>query len=178
VLNQRQNNVQSPTLCATAQIFLESESSAFIVFVIKKTVQHRSAYYIFIFQVYLPCVKYSNDVYSEFISKLYDLYCIYSERGTPIFMGDFNADVTGLKGRKDCNLRVVNTLNLSYGSLYTYVSYDDICYSTIDHMCIPVKICDLVVHCEGADNICLNMTRHKPILCCLIIHCTYILYRI
>jgi len=28
-------NVQSPTLCATAQIFLESESSAFIVFIKK-----------------------------------------------------------------------------------------------------------------------------------------------
>ena len=40
--------------------------------------------YIFIFQVYLPCVNYSNDVYSEFISKLYDLYCIYSERGIPV----------------------------------------------------------------------------------------------
>ena len=41
-------------------------------------------------------------------------------------------------------------------------------------ICIPVEICDLVVHCEGADNICLNMTRHKPILCCLIIpiYCT------
>ena len=84
--------------------------------------------YIFIFQVYLDyhvliiammCIR-------NFISKLYDLYCIYSERGTPKFMGDFNADITGLKGRKgdvdligvlqDCNLRAVNTLNLSYGS--------------------------------------------------------------
>ena len=75
------------------------------------------------------------------MSKLYDLYCIYSERGTPIFMGDFNADITGMKGRKrdvdligflqDCNLRAVNTLYLSYGSLYTYVSYDDSSYSII-----------------------------------------------
>ena len=71
-------------------------------------------------------------------------------------------------------MRAVNTLNLSYGSLYTYVSYDDSCYSTIDYMCIPVEICDLVVHCEVADDIYLNMYRHKPILCCLNIpiYCT------
>ena len=75
---------------------------------------------------------------------------------------------------QDCNLRAVNALNLSYGSLYTNVSYYDTSYSTIDYMCMPVEICDLVVHCEVADDICLNMSRHKPILCCLSIpiHCT------
>jgi len=84
-------------------------------------------------------------------------------------MGDFNADITGLKDIKrdvdligflqDCNLRAVNTLKLSYGSLYTYVSYDDSSYSTIDYMCIPVEICYLVVHCEVADATYLYMLK-------------------
>jgi len=71
---------------------------------------------------------------------------------------------------QDCNLRAVYTLNLSCGSLSTYVSYNDISYSTIDYMCIPVDICNLVVHCEFDDDISLNMSRHKPILFCLNIY--------
>jgi len=124
-------------------------------------------------------------VYSEFISKLYDLYCIYSERGTPIVMGDFNADITGLKDRKrdvdligflqDFNLRAVNTLKLSYGSLYTYVPYDDSSYSTIDYMCIPVDICYLVVHCEVADAICLKKVSSQTYF--MLPEYTYLLYR-
>ena len=133
--------------------------------------------YMFIFQVYLPCVNYNCDAYTECIAKLYELYCTYSDKGTPIFMGDFNASVysCSLKRRdvelyrffNDCNLSAANLLESSFGSVYTYVSYDDEYCSTIDYISMPVEMCDLIVHCEVADDKCLNVSRHKPIFCCI-----------
>lgn len=134
---------------------------------------------IYIFQVYLPCSNHPIDKFRGCIDLLYDLYNSYCDNGVTVFMGDFNGVVhtctqhISTRDRllsnflKDCNLCAVNTLPLCRGGNNTYVSYDDQFTSMIDYVCIPVECIDLVLHCEIADDSCLNMSRHRPILCCL-----------
>ena len=67
----------------------------------------------------------------------------------------------------NCNLCHINLLNCCIGATDTYVSYDDSCMSTIDYIVMPFEIIDQITHCEVADDNCLNVSRHRPILCCL-----------
>jgi len=72
--------------------------------------------------------NYCCGVYSGFIAKSYELFCTYSDMGTPVFMGDFNTDVNSFKMRRrdvellhlvhDCIFCIANLLESSYGSLY------------------------------------------------------------
>jgi len=55
-----------------------------------------------------------------------------------------------------CAVEKINVLFCSV--LYT---------SLIDYICIPCDNIDFVTHCEIADDNCLNVSRHRPILCCL-----------
>jgi len=133
--------------------------------------------YIYIFQVYLPCVNHSNQIYCECLNNLYDLYNTYCEQGETIFLGDFNADIIFPKNSfrnrllsqfaYDCNLYAVNTHESCIGPSNSYVSYDDRYSSLIDYVFVPTELLYFVTHCEIADDVCLNVSRHRPILCCL-----------
>lgn len=134
-------------------------------------------HYLYIFQVYLPCSNHSIRDYRQCLLKLFELYNTYSDNGTCIIMGDFNANVIRctlqprdrdlLQFINDCSLCAINLLDTCYGSPYSFVSYDDLCYSMIDYVLLPKEILDLIIHCEIATDHCLNVSRHKPILFCL-----------
>ena len=133
--------------------------------------------YVYIFQIYLPCSTYPISLVKEHIDLLYDLYSIYSGKGPVIFMGDFNSSLMNNSPRtcdklfmqlvSDCNLSAVYTLPLCHGVNNTFVSYGDRYTSMIDYICIPVEYVGLIEHCEIAEDACLNVSRHRPILCCL-----------
>ena len=139
--------------------------------------QISSTEHMFIFKVDLPCVNHRYEIFVEYVNKLYDLYCTYSEKGTTIFIGDFNASIIrgNLLSRdryfayfmSNCNMCPINLLNCCLGATDTSVSYDDSCMSTIDYIVMPVEIIDQITYCEVADDNCLNISRHRPILCCL-----------
>ena len=67
----------------------------------------------------------------------------------------------------DCNLSAVNCLPLCHGPRNSFVSYDNQSVSMIDYVLFPVECIDFVMHCEIADDNCLNVSRHRPILCCI-----------
>jgi len=131
--------------------------------------------YIYMFQVYLPSSNHSLNEYRECMTILYDLYHTYRDQGLVVFMGDFNARVNSIRSSTrddclkgfllDCNLCAINQTQLRYGPRDTFVSYDNQSASTIDYVCIPVECTDLVTHCEVAGDACLNVSRHRPILC-------------
>ena len=133
--------------------------------------------YIYVFQVYLPCVNHSNEKYYDSLSCLYDIYNMYCDQGETIFLGDFNADIKTAIGsyRKrllcqfvaDCNLFAVNMHSSCVGPHNSYVSYDDRYTSLIDYVFIPIELFDSVNHCEVADDACLNISRHRPIVFCI-----------
>lgn len=130
--------------------------------------------YMYIFQVYLPSSNHSIHDFRQCLVKLFELYNTYSDNGTCIIMGDFNANLIrcSLQPRDrdlmqfitDCNLCAVNLLDSCHGSPYSFVSYNDQYYSMIDYVLISREMLDLVTHCEIATDSCLNVSRHKPIL--------------
>ena len=130
--------------------------------------------YWFIFQVYLPCSNHSVYDYRAHIDTLYDLWNMYANNGTVVFLGDFNAQTTRLsrnprdqilvKFMDDINTVAVNDLSICTGAQYTYVSYDNKYHTSIDHICVPAEIIDCIVTCHVLDDHCLNVSRHRPIL--------------
>lgn len=135
--------------------------------------------YLFILQVYLPCSNYSNATYMDYLDKLDNLINIYSEKGTVFIMGDFNANLMSntfhkaIDGRcrtlqsflNDHNYLATNTLDLCTGARSTFVSYDGVSESLIDHFIIPVEKVDLINECSILEDDILNMSRHRPIFC-------------
>ena len=138
--------------------------------------------YIFVIQVYLLCVNHPNEKYYDSINNLYDVFNTYSDQGDTIFLGDFNADIQSqihtyrqrllYKFVNDCTLCAMNMHKSCIGPNNSYVSYDDKFTSLIDYVFVPCEISDCVCHCEVADDACLNVSMHRPILCCFdfIIH--------
>ena len=45
----------------------------------------------FLFQVYLPCTNHPIDMFKEYLDRLQNILSLYSEKGTVVLMGDFNA---------------------------------------------------------------------------------------
>lgn len=135
--------------------------------------------FIFIFQLYLPCVNSPIRNYRQYIDSLYDLWNMYSESGTVLFLGDYNAqidtssnrtrDVLLCKFLTDTNLIPVNTLPSCKGAKFSYVSYDNEFHTLIDFICVPVEFLDCVRTCEIIDDNCLNVSRHRPVLANLLI---------
>ncbi|WAR10952.1 hypothetical protein MAR_036028 [Mya arenaria] len=103
--------------------------------------------------VYLPCSNHTSLIFRDYIDKLYDLWCNYSQWGTVVFLGDFNAKYTA-----DSPVTRAS---------HSYVSYDDSCQTLIDFICIPAEIVYTCTHCEMIDDNCLNTSRHRPVLCTL-----------
>ena len=92
-----------------------------------------------------------------------------------IFLGDFNAriDLNSPRTRDlllhkfctDSNVISVNTSHKCTGVDTTYVSYDGKFQSLIDYISVPVEIFDCVEKCIVLDDDCLNVSRHRPIIC-------------
>lgn len=148
-------------------------------FVVGIQLQLSPQYYVYIFQVYLPCTNHSVQTYIDCITFLYDLYYQYSDQGLTVFLGDFNARANRVDVSRDryltnfivdCNLCAINCLPMCHGPGNTFVTYDDLYTSMIDYVLLPIECTDLVVHCEIADDHCLNVSRHRPILCSISCH--------
>ncbi len=138
--------------------------------------------YIYVFQVYLPSGNHAIDSFREYIDILYDLYCQYTDKGVVVFMGDFNVHLNGRVHIKDVDARgtyfthllsntnmfPVNITNACTGANATFVTYDGLFQSMIDHILIGCEQTDTVVTCEIIDDEnALTVSRHRPIVCVL-----------
>ena len=135
----------------------------------------------YIIQVYAPSSNHALHSFKDFIDLLHSVISLYSDNGTVIVMGDFNAhlqsktfikpnDVRGnyLNDMLDYhNLLAVSTLPLCTGATASFVSYGDAHRSLIDHILIPDVKLDSVIHCEITDDHVLNVSRHRPVSCIL-----------
>lgn len=137
--------------------------------------------YVYVIQVYLPSSNHCMQEFEDYMLKLQDIYSSFSDKGTLIIMGDFNAHQNGynfvkrydrrsvmLRNFLACNnLASVNTLPNCTGASATFVSYCGDFKSTIDHIVVPVESLDLLSICSVLDDDALNVSTHRPILCIL-----------
>ena len=133
----------------------------------------------YILQVYAPSSNHPVQVYRDFIDHLHAIISMYCHYGLVILMGDFNAHLQGKRfikstdDRGKClldlmnyyNLVSLNTLSLCSGATSSFVSYDNIYESLIDHVLLPLERLDTVSSCEILDDHVLNTSRHRPIVC-------------
>ena len=131
-----------------------------------------------IFSVYLPSTNYSNDYYSEYITKMSDLFAQYSVYASVIFLGDMNTQIKGprcdanktfrtkemgifLQQTEMCSL---NVLNSCHGPKYTFSPYTSTDNRTlIDHILVPVSMVDLFSNCAVLSDHELNTSDHLPV---------------
>ena len=120
----------------------------------------------YILQVYAPSSNHPVQVYRDFIDHLHAIIRMYCHYGLVILMGDFNAHLQGKRfikstdDRGKClldlmnyyNLVSLNTLSLCSGATSSFVSYDSIYESLIDHVLLPFERLDTVSSCEILDD--------------------------
>lgn len=135
--------------------------------------------YMYIFQVYLPCSNHPIQEFRDYLDSLHALLSIYNEKGIVIMMGDYNAHLNGLiltkpldnRGRdmmkflNENNLVAINILDTCVGAASTFVSYDGSSESMIDHIILCAESYDTVVRCEILDDSAMNVSRHRPVVC-------------
>ena len=63
----------------------------------------------------------------------------------------------------------VDTLLSTAGASSSFVSYGDLYESLIDHVLLPAERIDIVAYCKISDDHVLNVSRHRPIICGLIL---------
>ena len=104
---------------------------------------------------------------------------LYTEKGTVVLMGDMNINMSQASihayttGRLSCfrdfmqdnSIVSVNMLDITSGAKSSYVSYDGKYESLLDHIIIPSDKLDLVENCEISEDDCLNVSRHRPVVC-------------
>ena len=129
--------------------------------------------------LHAPSSNHSNNIYRDFIDLLQAVISMYSENGTVIIMGDFNAHLQGQtfikatdeRGRylldmlSYHNLVAVDTLPICTGATASFVSYGDAHVSLIDHILVPDVKLDTILSCEISDDHVLNVSRHRPVIC-------------
>lgn len=134
---------------------------------------------IYFFQMYLPCSNHALCVYKEYVGRLYNIISLYSENGIVILMGDMNINLLpGSSGNSSSNrskcfmkflqetsMLSVNKLEHCCGPKSTFVSYDNTTETCIDHIIFPSDKLHYVVGCKILDDDCLNVSRHRPVLC-------------
>ena len=138
---------------------------------------------LYFIQVYAPSSNHSNNIYRDFIDLLQAVISMYSENGTVIIMGDFNAHLQGQtfikatdeRGRylldmlSYHNLVAVDTLPICTGATASFVSYGDAHVSLIDHILVPDVKLDTILSCEITDDHVLNVSRHRPVICVILV---------
>ena len=136
------------------------------------------ALYIYIFQVYLPCSNHPIAKFRENIDKLGNLLGLYAEKGLVLIMGDFNTNMLTNQSMHVQNNRTrilaeflsrnnlvsVNTLDFCTGARSSFVSYDNISETLIDHILFPIENVQLLNSCEICEDDALNVSRHRPIM--------------
>ncbi|MES9881493.1 MAG: reverse transcriptase family protein [Sedimenticola sp.] len=137
--------------------------------------------HLYILQVYLPCSNHPTLIYNEYIEKLENLISIYCDKGIVVIMGDINAHLPSTHFRKPVgdrgvhvlrflnanNLVSANTLEMCTGARSSYVSPGGIHETLIDHIILPVERVDTIVSCGIVDDDALNVSRHRPVHCCI-----------
>ena len=107
----------------------------------------------FLFQVYLPCTNHPIDMFKEYLDRLQNILSLYSEKGTVVLMGDFNAylPIACFRERADHrslylqsfvpdnNMLSLYTSELCTGANLTFVTYDGRYESLIDYILTPVE---------------------------------------
>lgn len=135
--------------------------------------------YVYFFQIYLPCINHSFEIFQDYIDHLNNILGLYSDKGLVVIMGDVNANILSAKFRKDLNNRSryvlkflnennlvsVNTLDICTGARSSFVSYDNTCESIIDHILFPIETVHYVYSCEICMGDALNVSRHRPVIC-------------
>ena len=105
----------------------------------------------------------------------------YTDHGIVLVMGDMNAHLQGQRFIKATDYRgeylhgmmnyftltYVNTLPLTSGASTSFVSYGGLYESLIDHILFPTQRLDTVAYCTIQDDDVLNVSRHRPVICCL-----------
>ena len=136
--------------------------------------------YLYIIQVYFPCSIHSIVHYREHLETLHNLISMYSsiQTGRVVLLGDFNAHINGhtfvkqkdRKGTALCelinlfNLIDITTSKLCSGADSSYVSYDKISTSLIDHVIISDELSYFVKYCKILDYDCIKVSSHSPIV--------------
>ena len=137
--------------------------------------------YIYFIQVYAPCSNYPVSIYRDFVDLLQTVISTYTDHGIVIVMGDKNAHLQGQRFIKATdyrgeyllgmmnyfNLTSVNTQPLTSGASASFVSYGGLYESLIDHILLPTQRLDTVTYCTIQDDDVLNVSRHRPVICCL-----------
>ena len=134
--------------------------------------------FMFIIQVYFPSANHRMEEFAGYLLKIQDICSMYSDKGTMVIMGDFNAHSNGQVFVKrhdrrsvlfhqllsDNNLLSVNTLPICTGASSTFVSYSGEYTSMIDHILVPAENVDQVSVCKVLDDAALNVSTHRPII--------------
>ena len=130
-------------------------------------------------QVYLPSSNHGLLVFKKYLEALDDIVYRYSNFGKLILMGDFNAHLQGnmfiklndarskllLDFLTKHNMVAIDTMPFCKGAISSFVSYCGNSESLIDHVICPVEICDTVVSCNILEDIALNVSNHRPVVC-------------
>ena len=96
-----------------------------------------------------------------------------------IVMGDFNANLSSAHFFRPDNYRssplsslidqnnlsAINTLEICCGARSSFVSYDGLCESMIDHILVPIEKVDLISRVTIWGDEAMNVSRHRPISC-------------
>ncbi|XP_060064698.1 uncharacterized protein LOC132545047 [Ylistrum balloti] len=140
-----------------------------------KVVMEDTVFYVV--QVYFPTMRYGMDLFRSYVDKLDELYTRLSADGLVIFIGDFNAPLSGprvstgpnpqgiaLQHFLDLNqLTAVNTLFTCLGPVNSYVHGDDTACSLVDYVMVDSGKIDLVTECKTSDDSFLDVSNHRAI---------------
>ena len=137
---------------------------------------------VYMFSVYMPCSKETTEYYNSYLEKLCDIIDQYSELGEIILLGDFNAEIEGVKCPSPKSLRTpllqkfTNRYKLQsvtvnrdcIGPNFTYDPYDSgLCRSLIDHIFINSDHIDLIDQSHiirKEETNCYNSSDHLPVV--------------
>jgi exonuclease III len=118
-------------------------------------------------------------VFKSYVDKISDIVSMYTSKGQVIEMGDFNCHLNSKSLAKENNdkcgyfkdlidnhyLTAVHTHDVCKGARSSFVSYNGVHESLIDHILIPVNVANTVTKCEILQDSALNVSTHRPIYC-------------
>ena len=142
------------------------------------SLQLSESHSITIIGVYLPDSNYGDEVFSEYIDKLQDLYHMYSGISDVIIVGDLNTHIDNkqdsvnrsprqnklLEAIDNLGLVPVTTLDICKGPGYSFCGYVGGPKTLIDQILIKETKVDLLEKCEIVENATENLSDHLPLI--------------
>ncbi len=129
---------------------------------------------LYVFQVYLPSRNHPIAEFTDYVDKLWNIVHQYNSCGTVLIMGDFNCrfdqqsrdsrEASAVELTSENDLQVVTLTDRCTGSAHSFVSYDDIHCSLIDHVLAAAMLQSRISRCKILDDHPLNVSRHRPII--------------